>query len=71
MGEAFVDAALLAKAAEDAGYHRFWVAEHHAMDGIAGGATAVALAHIGHATSTIRIGSSPRLVRASLAAQTT
>ena len=53
---ALADAASLARAAEGAGYQRFWVAEHHAMDGIAGGATAVALAHIGHATSTIRIG---------------
>ena len=55
--EAFAEAALLARAAEQAGYKRFWVAEHHAMDGIAGGATSVALAHIGHATRTIRIGS--------------
>ncbi len=53
---ALADAASLARAAEAAGYKRFWVAEHHAMDGIAGGATAVALAHIGHATNTIRIG---------------
>ena len=56
MSAALTDAANLARAAEGAGYKRFWVAEHHAMDGIAGGATAVALAHIGHATSTIRIG---------------
>jgi luciferase family oxidoreductase group 1 len=55
--EAFAAAASLASAAEDAGCKRFWVAEHHAMEGIAGGATAVVLAHIGHATSTIRIGS--------------
>ncbi len=47
----------LARAAEAAGCHRFWVAEHHAMAGIAGGATSVVLAHIGNATSTIRIGS--------------
>ena len=56
LSEAFADAAATARAADDAGYKRFWVAEHHAMDGIAGGATAVALAHIGHATSRIRIG---------------
>jgi len=56
VGEALSEAALLAAAAEKAGYKRFWVAEHHAMEGIAGGATAVTLAHIGHATSTIRIG---------------
>lgn len=55
-GEALGEAALLAAAAEKAGYKRFWVAEHHAMEGIAGGATAVTLAHIGHATRTIRIG---------------
>lgn len=54
--EALTSAASLARAAEAAGYKRFWVAEHHGMDGIAGGATAVTLAHIGHATSTIRIG---------------
>jgi len=56
VAEAMAEAARTAKAAEDAGYRRYWVAEHHGMDGIAGGATAVVLAHIGHATSTIRIG---------------
>jgi luciferase family oxidoreductase group 1 len=55
--EAFAASAELARAAEAAGCKRFWVAEHHAMDGIAGGATSVVLAHIGNATSTIRIGS--------------
>jgi len=54
--EALADAAVLAQAAEAAGYNRFWVAEHHGMAGVAGGATAVVLAHIGAATSTIRIG---------------
>lgn len=53
---AFEDCARTAKAAEDAGLQRFWVAEHHGMEGIAGGATSVVLAHVGHATSTIRIG---------------
>jgi luciferase family oxidoreductase group 1 len=57
VAEAMAHAARYAKAAEDAGYKRFWVAEHHASEGIAGGAAAVVLAHIGHATSTIRIGS--------------
>ena len=56
LSEALAETALLAQAAEAAGYNRFWVAEHHAMDGVAGGATAVALAHVGAATSTIRIG---------------
>jgi luciferase family oxidoreductase group 1 len=57
VGRALADAALLAQCAERAGYHRYWVAEHHGMAGIVGGATAVVLAHIGHATCTIRIGS--------------
>src|SRR5690606_32238043 len=47
----------LAAAAEAAGYKRFWVAEHHATEGVAGGAASVVLAHVGHCTSTIRIGS--------------
>lgn len=55
-GEALQASAALAACAEAAGYHRFWVAEHHAMDGVAGGATSVVLAHIGNATSRIRIG---------------
>ncbi|SHN64178.1 LLM class flavin-dependent oxidoreductase [Erythrobacter sanguineus] len=55
--EAFAATTDLARAAEAAGCKRFWVAEHHAMDGIAGGATSVVLAHIGNATRCIRIGS--------------
>ncbi len=56
VGEALADAARLAQVAEAAGYKRFWVAEHHGMEGIAGGATSVVLSHIGAATSTIRLG---------------
>jgi len=55
-GEALAATAAAARTAEEAGYKRFWIAEHHGMDGLAGGATSVVLAHIGHATSTIRIG---------------
>ncbi|MEO8811995.1 MAG: LLM class flavin-dependent oxidoreductase [Caulobacteraceae bacterium] len=46
----------LARHAERLGFHRYWVAEHHNMPGIASAATAVVLAHIGAGTSTIRIG---------------
>jgi luciferase family oxidoreductase group 1 len=56
LAEALGEAGRLAATAERAGYKRFWVAEHHATAGVAGGATAVVLAHIGHATATIRIG---------------
>lgn len=47
----------LARHAERLGYHRFWMAEHHNMPGIASAATAVALAFVGEGTSTIRLGS--------------
>ncbi|MEP0189499.1 MAG: LLM class flavin-dependent oxidoreductase [Erythrobacter sp.] len=57
VAEAMAAATDLARHAEAIGCKRFWVAEHHAMDGIAGGATSVVLAHIGNATSRIRIGS--------------
>lgn len=43
--------------AEQVGYERFWVAEHHAVPGIASGAPAVLLAAVGAATQAIRIGS--------------
>jgi luciferase family oxidoreductase group 1 len=43
--------------AEAVGYERFWVAEHHAVPGIASGTPAVLLAAVGARTSTIRIGS--------------
>ncbi|GGF96687.1 methylene-tetrahydromethanopterin reductase [Rhodococcoides trifolii] len=43
--------------AEQAGYQRFWVAEHHAVPGIASGAPAVLLAAIGGRTDRIRLGS--------------
>jgi luciferase family oxidoreductase group 1 len=43
--------------AEHVGYHRFWVAEHHAVPGIASGTPAVLLAAIGARTDRIRIGS--------------
>jgi luciferase family oxidoreductase group 1 len=46
-----------AVAAERLGYHRFWVAEHHAVPGIASGAPAVLLAAIGQRTERIRLGS--------------
>lgn len=42
---------------EQLGYERFWVAEHHAVPGIASGAPAVLLAAIGARTRRIRLGS--------------
>ncbi|MBB3173197.1 luciferase family oxidoreductase group 1 [Endobacter medicaginis] len=47
----------LARHAEALGYHRYWLAEHHGMPGIASAATSVVIADIAAATSTIRVGS--------------
>ncbi|HEY4441302.1 MAG TPA: LLM class flavin-dependent oxidoreductase [Candidatus Elarobacter sp.] len=47
----------LAQHAERWGYHRFWLAEHHNMTGIASAATAVVIGYVADATSTIRVGS--------------
>jgi luciferase family oxidoreductase group 1 len=46
----------LAQHAERLGYHRFWLAEHHNMPGVASAATAVMIAHVGQGTTTIRLG---------------
>ena len=47
----------LARQAEQLGYRRYWVAEHHNMPGIASAATAVVIGHVAAGTSTIRVGS--------------
>ncbi|HET8770871.1 MAG TPA: LLM class flavin-dependent oxidoreductase [Gemmatimonadaceae bacterium] len=46
----------LARHVERLGYHRFWLAEHHNMTGIASAATSVVIAHVAGGTSTIRVG---------------
>jgi luciferase family oxidoreductase group 1 len=46
----------LARHAERWGYHRFWLAEHHGMPGVASAATAVAIAHVAAGTRAIRVG---------------
>jgi luciferase family oxidoreductase group 1 len=47
----------LARHAEAHGYRRFWLAEHHNMDGVACSATAVLVGHVAGGTQTIRVGS--------------
>ncbi|WP_026713682.1 LLM class flavin-dependent oxidoreductase [Flavobacterium daejeonense] len=47
----------LAQKAEKWGYERFWLAEHHNMQGVASSATVVLIGHIASGTSTIRVGS--------------
>ncbi|PUA28432.1 MAG: luciferase family oxidoreductase [Cellvibrio sp. 79] len=46
-----------AQAAEKLGFKRFWLAEHHNMEGIASSATAVLIGYIAGGTSTLRVGS--------------
>lgn len=57
VSDALANSARMAQAAEAAGYHRYWLAEHHGMPGIASAATSIVIAHVGQATRTIRIGS--------------
>lgn len=47
----------LVQTAERLGYHRYWVAEHHNMPGIASSAPAVLIAHLASVTERIRLGS--------------
>ncbi len=47
----------LARHAEAAGYKRYWLAEHHNMEGLACSATAVLIGHVAAGTKTIRVGS--------------
>ncbi|MFJ7189929.1 LLM class flavin-dependent oxidoreductase [Streptomyces bacillaris] len=47
----------IAKLAEGRGFHRYWVAEHHSMPGVASSSPAVLLAHIAAHTDRIRLGS--------------
>ncbi|MCW4148769.1 MULTISPECIES: LLM class flavin-dependent oxidoreductase [Halomonadaceae] len=55
--ETFQDSVSLAQRTEQLGYQRYWLAEHHNIDGIASAATAVLIGHIAGQTSRIRVGS--------------
>src|ERR1700694_2647180 len=54
--DAFANSRDLARHAEALGYHRYWLAEHHNMPGIASAATAVVIGFVAGGTSTIRVG---------------
>jgi luciferase family oxidoreductase group 1 len=47
----------LVRLAESRGFHRYWVAEHHSMPGVASSSPAVILAHLAAHTDRIRLGS--------------
>jgi luciferase family oxidoreductase group 1 len=55
--DALNETVALARLGERLGYRRFWVSEHHAMEGLAGVAPEVLLARIGAETNSIRLGS--------------
>jgi luciferase family oxidoreductase group 1 len=55
--DAFRHSLDLARHAEAAGYHRYWVAEHHSIPGVASAATAVVIGQIAAVTSHMRVGS--------------
>src|SRR5881398_162476 len=54
--ESFRNSLDLAQHAEQWGYRRFWLAEHHGMPGIGSAATAVLIAHVAGGTKSIRVG---------------
>ncbi len=57
ISQSFESSRRMAQKAEELGYNRFWLAEHHGMPGVASAATSVVIGHVGAATSRIRIGS--------------
>src|SRR6266849_5275507 len=56
-GSAIARSVDLAQHVERLGYARFWLAEHHSIEGLACSATPVLIGHVAAATSTIRVGS--------------
>jgi luciferase family oxidoreductase group 1 len=55
--QALAETTQLAGVAEQLGYQRLWVAEHHGMPAVASSAPAVLIAHLADATTTLRVGS--------------
>ncbi|MEN3369554.1 MAG: hypothetical protein V7609_1697 [Verrucomicrobiota bacterium] len=53
---AFRNTVDLAQHTEKWGYHRYWLAEHHNLPGIASAATAVLIGHVAGKTNSIRVG---------------
>ncbi len=55
--DAFKRTLSLAQTAENLGYKRFWLAEHHNMPGIASAATSIVIGFVANGTKKIRVGS--------------
>ncbi len=56
-GEALQQSLAAVQLAEQLGFQRYWVAEHHSMPGIASAATALVISHLAAGTQSIRVGS--------------
>lgn len=56
-GQALRECVQLARLADQRGFHRFWVTEHHCTPSIASSSPAVLLAHLAAHTARIRLGS--------------
>ena len=54
--DALTNTLSLAGVAEDCGYYRYWLAEHHNMPGIASAATSIVISQVAAVTKTMRIG---------------
>lgn len=57
IADSFKNTLDLARHVEDLGYQRFWLAEHHNLEGIASAATSVLIGYVAGGTSKIRVGS--------------
>ena len=57
VAQAFRTTRELAQAAERWGYERYWIAEHHNLEGVGSSATVVLMGYVAEATRTIRVGS--------------
>jgi luciferase family oxidoreductase group 1 len=55
--QAINETVALAQAVERLGYHRYWVAEHHASAGLAGTAPEILVARLAACTTALRVGS--------------
>ena len=56
-GQALRNSLDLASFVDQLGYHRYWVAEHHGMHGLAGSSPEILIGHIAENTHQIRVGS--------------
>ncbi len=54
--QAIAETVELARACERLGYHRYWVAEHHSSEGLAGAAPEILVGRLAGATTRMRIG---------------